>query len=97
MIIPYINYEISFTISNKTYFCLALIVLYLIVANPGVYKYVGDIIGLRNYEDNRSFHKFYLLFIHAIIYGGIIYVVLSIYNPFSPSSSKPKIPHPRIA
>ena len=97
MIIPYFNYEISFTISNKTYFCVFLMMLFLIIANPGTYKIVGDIIGLDGYDDTRSYHRFYLLFIHAIIYGGIIYVVLSIYNPFSPSSSKPKIPHPRIA
>lgn len=94
MIIPYLNYEISFSLSNKTYFCIGLTVLFLIIANPEFYKIVGGVIGLSNYEDNRSYHKFYLLFIHSIVYGLIIYFVLSIYNPFTTTHShKSKLIH----
>ena len=83
MIIPYLNYEISFSLSNKTYFCIGLMVLFFILSNPGVYKIVGGIIGLEEYEDNTSYHKYYLLFIHSIVYGIIIYLILTIYNPFA--------------
>jgi hypothetical protein len=88
MIIPYLNYEISFSLSNKTYFCIGLMVLFLLLANPGVYKIVGGIIGLEKYDDNRSYHKFYLLFIHSIVYCLIIYLLLSLYNPFISTHTK---------
>tara|TARA_Y100000389_G_C17344616_1_gene455183 strand:+ start:467 stop:796 length:330 start_codon:yes stop_codon:yes gene_type:complete len=82
MIIPYFNYEISFSLSNKTYFCIGLVVLFMVLANPPIYKLVGGILGLHEYEDKKSYHKYYLVGIHSIIYGLIIYLILSIYNPF---------------
>jgi len=92
MIIPYLNYEISFSISNKTYFCIFLMLLFLLIGNPGTYKIVGKFIKLEEYDDFRSHHRFYLLLIHSIIYGLIVYIALSIYNPFT-SSHKPKLIH----
>jgi len=71
-------------------------VLFLIIANPGTYRIVGDIIGLDGYDDTRSYHRFYLLFIHSIVYVLLIYIVLSIYNPFT-STHKSKLGHnPKI-
>ena len=83
MIIPYLNYEISFLVSNKTYFCIFLMLLYLIVANPGTYKIVGNSVGLEKYDDFRSHDRHYLLFVHAIVFAFVVYIALSIYNPFT--------------
>jgi hypothetical protein len=57
-------------------------VLFLIIANPKVYNIVGSIVGLEHNEDNRSNHKYYLLLIHSVVYAAIIFLILSIYNPF---------------
>ena len=94
MIIPYLHYEISF--SNKTFFCIGLMVLFLIIANPAFYKIVGSIIGLHNYEDHKSYHKYYLLFIHSIVYAIIIYLVLQIYNPFTSTHPHKLIHKPKL-
>jgi hypothetical protein len=100
MIIPYLNYEISFTISKKTYFCIFLMMLFLIIANPGTYKIIGSFIDLKEFDDFESHHRHYLLFIHSIVYALLVYIALSIYNPFTSNSKlmhKPKFMHkPKI-
>ena len=77
------------------------ILLYLIVANPGTYKIVGSSVGLEKYDDFRSHDRHYLLFVHGIVFAVVVYIALSIYNPFtnipkmihkSKILHKPKIP-----
>lgn len=87
MIIPYLNYEISFSISKKTYFCMFLMILFLLLANPGIYKLIGSYIDLEEYDDFRSHHRHYLLFLHSIVYALLVYIALSIYNPFTSTTN----------
>jgi len=48
-----------------------------------VYKFIGENIGLDEYENNRAYHRYYLLIIHSIVYGSIVYLVLLIFKPFT--------------
>ena len=80
------NYIIPF--SSKIYFCIFLMVLYLVIANHGTYKIVGHILGFNEYDNFRSYDRYYLLVIHSIVFSLIVFIVLSFYNPFVFHSKK---------
>lgn len=82
MIIPYFNYELGFpTISRKIIFCLLSMILYLIVAMPDTNKYIGSYLELDHYDDTSQNDRYYLWFIHSVVFAIAMYILLMFYNP----------------
>ena len=79
MIIPYFNYEII--IPRKMFFCFFSMVLYLIIAMPDTNRYVGSHIYLYKYDDISKNDRYYLWFIHSIVFAIAMYVLLMFYSP----------------
>ena len=79
MIIPYFNYEII--IPRKIFFCFFSMILYLIVAMPDTNKFIGDYISLYHYDDNSQNDRYYLWFIHSVVFAVAMYVLLMFYSP----------------
>ena len=53
---------------KKLMFSFLAAIMYLIIASPGVYNLVGNILGLEDYDDSTSNDRTILLFIHGIVY-----------------------------
>ena len=90
MKIPIINYE--FTIPRKIIFCLFSMVLYLLVAMPDINKVVGKVFDLNEYDDYTKNDRYYLLLIHTVAFGLLMYIVLMLYNP-NPSHISHSLTH----
>ena len=79
MKIPFTDYEV--TVSRKIYFCFFSMILYLIVAMPDTNKHIGSYLNLPNYDDYNEYDRYYLWFIHSVIYGLLMFVLLILYSP----------------
>jgi hypothetical protein len=53
---------------KKLMFGFLAAMLYLVIASPGVYNIVGNLIGLENYDDASSNDRTLLLFVHGLVY-----------------------------
>ena len=53
---------------KKLMFSFLAAIMYLIIASPMVYNFVGSILGLEEYDDSASNDRTILLFIHGIVY-----------------------------
>jgi hypothetical protein len=61
---------------KKLMFGFLAAIMYLIIASPMVYNFVGSIIGLEEYDDSASNDRTILLFIHGIVYFlGAVFLV----------------------
>ena len=67
--------------SRKMLFSLIIVLLYLVVANPTTYNFVGSVIGLDEYDNSNKTDRDTLLYIHAIVMGILTFIALLIYNP----------------
>jgi len=56
-------------------------ILYLIVAMPDTNKYIGKYLGLNKYDDVTENDRYYLWFIHSIVFALLMFVLLMLYNP----------------
>ena len=67
--------------SRKMFFSSLVVLLYLVVANPATYKFVGSIIGLDEYDNANKPDRDTLLYIHSVVMGILCFIALLIYNP----------------
>ena len=67
--------------SRKMFFSLIVVVIYLVVANPSTYNFVGSIIGLNEYDNANKSDRNTLLYVHSVVMGLLIFIILLIYNP----------------
>jgi len=67
--------------SRKILFSLIVVVIYLVVANPSTYNFVGSIIGLKDYDNANKPDRDTLLYIHSAVMGLLTFISLLIYNP----------------
>ncbi len=58
----------SFIDQKKITFCLLASIMYLVIASPGVYNIVGNVLGLDDYDDASSNDRTLLLFVHGLVY-----------------------------
>lgn len=79
MKIPFIDYE--FTVPRKVIFCALSMVIYLLVAMPDINKIVGKIFDLHDYDDKTKPDRYYLLLIHTVVFGFLMFILLMLYNP----------------
>jgi len=63
------------------FFSLIVVVIYLIVANPSTYNFVGSIIGLKEYDNANKPDRITLLYVHSAVMGLLTFIALLIYNP----------------
>lgn len=67
--------------SRKMFFSLIVVVIYLVVANPSTYNFVGSIIGLNDYDNANKPDRKTLLYVHSVVMGLLTFIALLIYNP----------------
>ena len=67
--------------SRKLFFSLIVVIIYLVVANPSTYNFVGSIIGLNEYDNANKSDRNTLLYIHSLVMGLLTFIALLIYNP----------------
>lgn len=67
--------------SRKMFFSLIVVVIYLIVANPSTYNFVGSILSLNDYDNPNKPDRDTLLYIHSAVMGLLTFITLLIYNP----------------
>ena len=67
--------------SRKLFFSLIIVVIYLVVANPSTYNFVGSVIGLNDYDNANKPDRDTLLYIHSLVMGLLTFIALLIYNP----------------
>jgi len=67
--------------SRKMFFSLIVIIIYLVVANPSTYNFVGSIIGLNEYDNANKSDRNTLLYVHSVVMGLLTFIALLIYNP----------------
>ena len=63
------------------FFSLIVLVIYLVVANPSTYNFVGSVIGLNDYDNANKPDRNTLLYIHSFVMGLLTFIALLIYNP----------------
>lgn len=68
---------------RKMVFAVLASVIYVIVARPETYKFVGSILGLDNYDDPFQSDRDILLYIHSVVMGLLIFILLLFYNPMN--------------
>tara|TARA_Y100000389_G_scaffold16567_1_gene14619 strand:- start:3913 stop:4158 length:246 start_codon:yes stop_codon:yes gene_type:complete len=56
-------------------------ILYLIVAMPDTNKYIGSYLELDHYDDTSQNDRYYLWFIHSVVFAIAMYILLMFYNP----------------
>ena len=67
--------------SRKMFFSLIVVVIYLVVANPSTYNFVGSILSLNDYDNPNKSDRDTLLYIHSAVMGLLTFITLLIYNP----------------
>ena len=67
--------------SRKMFFSLIVVIIYLVVANPSTYNFVGSIIGLNEYDNANKPDRDTLLYVHSVVMGLLTFIALLIYNP----------------
>jgi len=83
--IPYTKYGFNVSlryVSRKVIFCFLATLLYALLSLPETNKLIGSQIYLSKFDDIDSNDRYYLLIIHSIIYGLLIYILLISYNPY---------------
>jgi len=79
--IPYTTYRYHFKIPRKILFCMLSTLLYAILSLPETNKLVGHFVDLSQFDDIESHDRYYLLGIHSIVFGILMYALLFMYNP----------------
>lgn len=69
--------------TNKLIFALVVGVIFCIVANPALYKLVGNILGMEEYDNPNKSDRYYLLGIHSVVMTTVVFVLLIFYTPFT--------------
>ena len=67
--------------SRKMFFSLIILIIYLVVANPSTYNFVGSILSLNDYDNPNKSDRDTLLYIHSVVMGLLTFIALLIYNP----------------
>ena len=68
---------------RKMLFSFFILLVYIIVANPTTYNFVGSIVGLDDYDNANMEDRNYLLYIHSFVMALLTFIVLLIYNPMN--------------
>ena len=61
--------------SRKMFFSSLVVLLYLVVANPSTYNFVGSIIGLDEYDNANKTDRDTLLYIHSVVMGILLSLI----------------------
>jgi len=67
------------TLSRNVIFCIIASLLYMILSIPEIKDFVGHYIYLSKHDDIESNHRYYLVFIHSILFGCLLYLLLYLY------------------
>ena len=76
-------YDFLRTNGRKVIFSILIMIVYLIVASPDVYNFVGSIVGLDNYDNPNMEDRYDLLYIHSFVMALLTFLMLFIYNPMN--------------
>ena len=68
---------------RKIIFSILIMIVYLIVASPDVYNFVGSIVGLDDYDNPNMEDRYDLLYIHSFVMALLTFLMLFIYNPMN--------------
>jgi len=80
--IPYTKYKYYFTVPRKLVFCIIATILYALLSLPETNKLVGSFVDLTKFDDIESHDRYYLLAIHSIVFGLLMFLLISLYNPY---------------
>ena len=72
-------YDFLRTNGRKVIFSILIMIVYLIVASPDVYNFVGSIVGLDNYDNPNMEDRYDLLYIHSFVMALLTFLMLFIY------------------
>ena len=76
-------YDFLRTHGRKVIFSVLIMIVYLIVASPDVYNFVGSIVGLDDYDNPNMEDRYDLLYIHSVVMALLTFLMLFIYNPMN--------------
>ena len=76
-------YDFLRTNGRKVIFSVLIMIVYLIVASPDVYNFVGSIVGLDDYDNPNMEDRYDLLYIHSFVMALLTFLMLFIYNPMN--------------
>ena len=68
---------------RKVLFSIMIMIVYLIVASPDMYNFVGSIVGLDDYDNPNMEDRYDLLYIHSFVMALLSFIILFIYNPMN--------------
>mgnify|MGYP006192503185 CR=1 FL=1 len=80
------------TLSRPVKFCIVASIIYMIVSFPEMKDFIGHYTSLSKHDDIESNDRYYLVIIHSLLFGCLVYVVLYLY-PLNISMNMGKLPN----